>query len=371
MWWQIIVLDTQAAELSGSGASVLAHLWDTKIPLNLNDSDLYPQMTESPIEHTGPTEMMFCKLRYQVGEFFRTAKSVSVIGGSWHSLSDLQIPVAEKDKAISEIEKLVEDKFLRYCDPAIPLHLLTSIVARAVVCQLRVLAHHPSRRPGGEGDMSANEINLLFTNSLKTIEYDNLAQSSTNIRRFLWHVDVHFQWLAFVYLLSQLRCRTIGEEADRAWQQVGETFHNRPEIITDSKNALHTAISSLTIRAWEARVAASGGAIQYRGEESLPEFISLLYARRTAIKGEIAVDSMTSHNLHRQPTSIMRHMEQGTTSESSPTFQQNCMPVTSGYPDSSAFDNLSSDHVGPLPRADSFSPMDWAQWDDLIRNHEL
>lgn len=370
LWWQIIVLDTRTAELSGSGVSVLAHVWDTKIPLNVNDSDLYPQMKGSPPENTGTTEMIFCMLRYQMGEFFRRSSSASSLGGNWHYLSSPLVSAAEKDKTINEIEQLLEDKFLNYCDLDIPLHFLTSIVARAAVCKMRVLAHHPGKRARGHANMSTVEINLLFTNSLKIIEYDNLALSTKSISRFLWHVDVHFQWLAFVYLLSQLRCRTIGEEADRAWQQVGETYYNRPNIITDSKNALHVAIGNLTIKAWEARVAASSGINKYRCQENRPRFISTLYSRRSAIKEvSMAINPMPGSNATSHPTAFWGQAGYGMTLETSPLLHQNSLSTAPGYLDRSTFDPLVPDDVGPLPN--SFSPMDWAQWDDLIRSHEL
>ncbi|KAK2756714.1 hypothetical protein FQN54_005160 [Arachnomyces sp. PD_36] len=369
LWWQIIVLDTRTAELSGCGASVLAHLWDTKIPLNVNDTDLHPQMNEYPAEHAGPTDMMFCMLRYQVGEFFRKTSATSVLGGSWHSLSDPRATTAEKDKAIDDIEQMMEDKFLKYCDPAVPLHFITSIVARSAVCKMRVLAHHPSKRPGGEESMPVSEVNLLFTNSLKTIEYDNLAQSSRSISRFMWHVDVHFQWLSFIYLLSQLRSRTSGEEADRAWREVGETFHNRPEIISDAKNALHQAVRNLTIKAWEARMAASGATAQCYEQGNQPKFISLLYARRAAMNdASTAVRPRASAPPNNQPSAFVGQWGHNTISEPSPSFQQHHMPVST-YPAGTTFELVSTDDVAPLPNG--FSPMDWAQWNDLIRDHEL
>lgn len=44
----------------------------------------------------------------------------------------IQKELAEKDKAINELESLFESKYLRYTDPLIPVHFLGTIV---VSCQ--------------------------------------------------------------------------------------------------------------------------------------------------------------------------------------------------------------------------------------------
>src|SRR5271154_815004 len=55
LWWQIVLLDGRTTELSGFGRSISAPLYDTKMPLNINDSDLDPSITSLPQERAGAT----------------------------------------------------------------------------------------------------------------------------------------------------------------------------------------------------------------------------------------------------------------------------------------------------------------------------
>jgi hypothetical protein len=66
LWWQVHLLDLRVSELSGAGSSILNHTWTTKLPSNINDSDLFPDMREPPQDHPGATEMVFVLHRCEV-----------------------------------------------------------------------------------------------------------------------------------------------------------------------------------------------------------------------------------------------------------------------------------------------------------------
>src|SRR4051812_3936893 len=69
IWWQILFIDSRSAQLSGSFTSGIGNVPPTLLPSNLNDEDLSPEMTDSPVAHKGPTEMIFCLLKYEFGVF--------------------------------------------------------------------------------------------------------------------------------------------------------------------------------------------------------------------------------------------------------------------------------------------------------------
>ncbi|KAI9877354.1 MAG: hypothetical protein M1830_004160 [Pleopsidium flavum] len=357
LWWQIVLLDSRTAKLSGPGTSVLANLWDTKLPLNVNDSDLNPVMKELPVEHTGITEMVFCLLRYEVGEFFRHSNSKDAFDGSWQKLSNTAVPPADKDRAIDELERLLENKFLRYCDPLIPLHFISAIVARSAIRKMRFVAHHP-RRYADQG-APQKEKNMIFSNSLKMIEYDNLVQSTKRTQKFLWHVNVHFEMDAFVYMLSELRLRTAGDLEDRAWRQVNEVFEHHPEMITETKNALYLGISNLTIKAWEAREAEFARQPQNASEVAPPHFISTFSSQRMIAKAAQATIPLATNASFTGPAEYMSGEQQATC-----PYQGD--GTSSGDISSGLDPPLLS---GSLPTESS--AMDWAYWDDLLQGCDL
>lgn len=127
LWWQIALLDHRTSELSGTGPGLLSYSWTAKIPLNFNDSDLFPDMRASPAERSGLTEMIFFRLRCEIHDFFRTLRC---------SRSIVQLP--SRDRAIDEFEQRIEHDYLSYCDASIPLHYMCIMMVRGAICKLRI-----------------------------------------------------------------------------------------------------------------------------------------------------------------------------------------------------------------------------------------
>ena len=95
LWWQILHLDSRAAELSGSGISIFINLFDTKCPRNVNDRDLDPAMTELPPDRTGQTDFIFVALRCELGNFLRRSIPYSM-SGSFSGTGDDEIDKLEQ-----------------------------------------------------------------------------------------------------------------------------------------------------------------------------------------------------------------------------------------------------------------------------------
>ncbi|KAK9320400.1 hypothetical protein V1517DRAFT_354508 [Lipomyces orientalis] len=316
LWWQTILLDGRLAELSGSEISVLADSWDTNLPSNVNDDDLSPEMKEEPIERAGSTEMIFCLLRYQIGEFLRLASPTN-----FFNRTDTGLSIAGKDRVIDELEKLIEHKFL---------------IHWSAIRTMRLWTHHPRHYPDKSAVMPQHEKDELFSYSMRNIEYDNLIHLSARTQRFLWHVNVDFQWDALIYVLTELCHRTSGALADKAWKLIDEMFEYHSEILTETKKALHIAIGNLTRKAWEARKSALVRAphCQNSSRRELPRFISLLYSQRDITE----------------------------------SAQPSIMHVPS--PSADVISGIDSPTLSGVGLMDP-SPVDWAKWNDLLQEFGL
>lgn len=132
LWWQIVVLDARTSEISGSGPGLLTYTWNTKLPMNLNDSDLFPDMRTLPAERPGLSEMTFMRLRCEVADFTQKSRSS-------------QLTELAREGAISDFEQRIEKQYLSYCDPSIPLHFMAITMVKAAICKFRVGLHriHP------------------------------------------------------------------------------------------------------------------------------------------------------------------------------------------------------------------------------------
>jgi hypothetical protein len=342
VWKQVLILDWAASEVAGSTPShnFFATWWSSPSPTNLNDSDFGPNNTELPGAREGATEMIFCLLRYEFGAFYRHLRTPdSAFDPNWQKLHPTKTTItpkddlADRDKLLDAFERSLEQKFLCYCDPIIPLHYLTTIVCRSVICGMRLRIHHPRQYSDGGASLSADEKANLFQLSLKSLQYDNLAFSTPALRPFMWHIRSFFQFHALIYLLSEIRTRRIGEEADLVWQEMELTYRHRPEL-SDRKHVLHTAIGLLAIRAWDARE------VELRKVDlplQTPDFI-------VKLRGPDAPQRSGPSSL---PPRLDRH------------------------PNSS---NLSGAWTHGLVTMDTAPPtdpntsIDWAQWDNLLLN---
>ena len=175
-----MILDSRAAEMSGSGISIFVNLFDTQLPRNLNDRDISPGMTELPPARVGATDMIFIVLRCELGSFLRKSMPTSVGSTPF---------VATKDEDIDNFEQRLESKVLRFCDALYPLHFLTSIVGRAALSTIRLITHHPSQYADGGASMPQDEKDMLFRLSMKMIKYDQLVRATKILHKYLWHVE--------------------------------------------------------------------------------------------------------------------------------------------------------------------------------------
>jgi len=117
-----------------------------KLPLNISDCDLNPNMVETPRAREGASEMIFCSVRYEVAIAMKNAGAFSQksASGGW-SLTDNLSSLSEKDKSIDELETRLYEKYIQYCDASVPFHLMTITLAKSIICILRIIAHHPKQ----------------------------------------------------------------------------------------------------------------------------------------------------------------------------------------------------------------------------------
>lgn len=368
----MVQLDCRAAELSGSGLSIITLLGHTKPPLNVNDCDLYPDMSEPPTEQTKATEMMFILIRSTIGSFLiKEMPENEVFDGVWSTLSNPAVSIIAKDNVINELEATLEDKVVRHCDVQVPLHHLSFLVARSAICKLRLFAHLP--RDEGDSPVtktSPEEEDLLFNNSLRMLQYDTEIRSTKTLRRFLWHADMHFQWHALIYLLTYLRAH--GEpnaRTDTAWATIDGIFANHPEIIHggQTRSKLCIAVGSLTLKAWEARETALRRSNPPAGLLNPPSCVRQLQGQQLGLQLSAPDTAEAVIPAHRVEASAQhqRHHSNGATGLQTDQGGEFVAMMASGSGDVGMSAN-ESDLTGSYA-----TPINWGQWDSMCQEFEM
>jgi hypothetical protein len=315
-------------------------------------------MTSPPKEHQGASEMMFILIRCHAAEFLRrSANARTTFDGIWNHLTTNAVPATTKDKAIDEFETVIQRKFLQYCDTSIPWHFMCDQLGRAIVFMMRFMAHsagyHSIDTPQADKD-------ILFTRALQVNALQNQAYTMREMQGFIWHVNLHFQWKAFLFILSELRYRTEGEEVSRAWKEVEKAYEFHPSFDKElARRALPVAVSNLALKAWEAFIAARG--VPSNGE---PYFIQLIRQRQHHTK----LPSKLAHppNLVDNPEATAQ-----TTSNNEDAVNADLWSDTDMLQalDWSVADRNTDSHVAPtLSTAQLGYPddLDWMAWNNLF-----
>ncbi|KHN97627.1 uncharacterized protein MAM_04642 [Metarhizium album ARSEF 1941] len=287
LFWQLLPLDTYAGQVSGTGISIAPDSWDTKQPLNINDDQIYPGMSERPEEKNGATEMIFSLARIELSSFYaKTGVKLKGAAVSFRNSEDFE-------KLINDVEGSIEIKYLRYCDILNPLHLLTLGVVRSAANIVRLRNRMTPVMDKTVTDLERTELCAL---SERILETDSTIYRNPSLKKFQWQVKNFFLWDALLCILLSITKSGFykGAELDKMWNLVGEVFANHGDLL-ERKRVLHSMICEVTLKAWQANPP------RQHGPE--PSFISSLQSQpkrklRTQqdAAGETASEVDSSHD---------------------------------------------------------------------------
>ncbi|KAK7709875.1 hypothetical protein SLS64_006117 [Diaporthe eres] len=249
---------------------------------------------------------------------------------------------------IREAESEVEEKYIRYCDITNPLHFLTIGMARSAITAMRIKIRLPRVRDQTATDAERKE---LFQLAHKIIDTDAAAYAHTGLQRYQWHVRsfwAYGSWDSLIYVLTSLRRPGLlsRDQVDNTWSKVEQVYGNHGDFLK-SKQALHIAFRSLTLKAWHANPPGSS--------EPEPEFISTL---RSQEEGKLA-------------TGVARHGSKAATSGvGSDTIPGNGPNSAVDDSESSNFDDISGGMGLDMSSDLNLDTEDWMLWDQLIKNDQ-
>ncbi|KAK7423029.1 hypothetical protein QQX98_001319 [Neonectria punicea] len=261
IWWLLKTHDYRTADLCGLPKFRDLDLGpeSTKRPTNVNDDQLYPGMPSLPVGPTSLTDAAFVSLKYELANF--AADHVVRFRQQGKDFSQWDRDMASghdkpgMDDSFGDIEEILEMKYLRYCDPSQPLHLMTMLMARSSVNTIRFLTHHPRRWASIEKTPFA-ERQWVWEVSLKLLEQHSMLQSNTQLKQFAWHATYVMQWHAFIHVLDTLRANPLIAEAEKAWGFIGNTYRNNQDMVFNTRKLIYVAVGSLCLKAYNARAAA-------------------------------------------------------------------------------------------------------------------
>jgi len=255
LWWSLILFDTRIGEMADSKAISLLPTWDSKVPLNVNDSDLRQEMKLPPQVQARSTDAIFAVVRSEVGDFVRNSKfHLAFFGPPRSQVADIPSGTGMEGSEMAIFAKIIEEKFLKNCDLDIPLHFMTVWTTRGQLAKFQLMEHH-FRYSGSPLHQAETQRDVALSYALSMLECNTKLMSSPLTKGYIWMVYTYFPFMGYIQIVQHLKWRPLSAHAEDAWRVMGDNFHARLDSLS-GQGSFFTLLTSFILQAWEAREAA-------------------------------------------------------------------------------------------------------------------
>ncbi|KAH7396381.1 C6 transcription factor [Pyrenochaeta sp. MPI-SDFR-AT-0127] len=253
LWWSLILFDTRIGEMADFQATTLLPMWDCKVLLNVNDSDLRHDMKEPPQVQGKSTDALFAVVRSELGDFVRHTKfHLGYYDPSLKPRDEDGSQGAEnEDGETDRFEKTVEAKYLNFCDLDNPLHYMTIWTARGDIAKFRLMEHH-SRYSGSPLHQAENQREAALSYALSMLECNTKLVTSPLTRGFTWMIQSHFPFIGYIQTVQYLKWRPMSPQATAAWQTMGDNYHANNDLLSVNSRFFEI-LASFVLQASDAR----------------------------------------------------------------------------------------------------------------------
>lgn len=247
LWWHICLMDVRSAEDHGTDPLIHESMYDTRLPLNVNDDDIYPEMTEAPAERDGCTDVTFCLIRCEITCALRRANYACP--GSRFRIGIPTPSIENCERMIQIISSRVEERYIKHCDMDIPIHWASATVGRLILAKLWLIVHHPMTRKDRITNVSQATRQSLFMTAIEVLEFGRLLETDPKTAKWGWLFRTNMQWHGVAFVLSEVCVRPICPVTDRAWNAINGLYSDWKAQATHKRGMLWRPLAALMKRA--------------------------------------------------------------------------------------------------------------------------
>ncbi|KAK5197659.1 hypothetical protein LTR92_001901 [Exophiala xenobiotica] len=352
LWWHLCLLDSRAPEDHGFELTVdILNPDHQRLPLNVDDSQLCPDMKALPAESQGWTGMSFFLVQIEAARLL-----YPILGTRENAATDVLSDVAAKRKMIEDHSKWLHKTYFSSAEPSHRLyavayqHYMTACKKIEFMLHLREELHHQRTKP-----TSGPVVPALAPPSFGSA-CDALASSWTLLSgevsgQFSWLFKTYTQWYALAYVLRCLCATPASPHSDRAWGLVDDIFSSIGQLNEPSGDA---TVGSSSDGIWAFLVQLRDQAISMRIPSTSPPSQS----RRDNQAGDVNAVEFSQH-----PDCLS-----GAASPPCPDIQQQRLESLPDWQQGNPFSNISLTDFPWVPgwHAVITGSLDDYNWDDLM-----
>ncbi|KAM5359534.1 hypothetical protein ACJZ2D_014390 [Fusarium nematophilum] len=217
LWWHLLGKDGRTAEDHGLNAAGNDIASSISLPLNIDDTDLCPEMDRLPPARLTWTPMTFSLIRIEFSLAWNTLMKAA---------ASAEPPQEETRTTIINNMKSRLSEHLRYCNSVVPLQRLALHISTFVTKKLEFVArqqwfilHHPEVR---EPRVTDDDL----TDALEVLELGTALAVDEDLFPYQWVAWAYPQYHVLLYVLSYLCTRPEGPMVDKAWATVEAQFNH-------------------------------------------------------------------------------------------------------------------------------------------------
>ncbi|KAH2989205.1 hypothetical protein KXV25_009400 [Aspergillus fumigatus] len=185
--------DGRSSEYHGHEPIISKASFDTRLPLNVNDSDLTADMVQPPAERDGATEMTLSLIGFESISIVRKVSFIpprhrQVRTTSSASVTELSLP--KREALAEQLQSRLETRYLAYCDPADPFLFVSATVARLIIARVWLMVHYPCKRADSKGVsaalLQASLQDKIFHLAIEILERSCSVLCNLSIAHWAW-----------------------------------------------------------------------------------------------------------------------------------------------------------------------------------------
>ena len=227
LWWHLCVLDSRAPEDQGFEPTVDIVNRGLRLPLNVNDNQICPDMTSFPMESDAWTEMSFFLIQTEACRLLHP-----ILETQEQHPADALLDITAKRKIIQEHPRYLAAKYGISSGPGAPTdlshiavqHVSTACKKIEFVLQLREEISTQKQKGAQQEDATPDILKPSFKLACDGLESNYVLLKKGLASRFKWFFSMYTQWYALAYVLRCLCSSPCGFETERAWVLVEELF---------------------------------------------------------------------------------------------------------------------------------------------------
>ncbi|KAI3570733.1 hypothetical protein IWW34DRAFT_676283 [Fusarium oxysporum f. sp. albedinis] len=247
LWWSLVGFDARVSALGDHKPTTLAPGWDCALPMNVSDSDLREETKEPPRVQEHATEAIFVLVRSEIWEF--TRHSPFFIAFTDPAMKPLA-KILPEDGDAGALEKMIEDKYLRFCDVENRVHYMTLWTARGNIATCRLMTDLLGYLDSSM-NYSPEQHQTAVSYAMRWLECDTKLTGSPLTKGFRWFLQLYFPFPAYIRIIQDLKTRPLSSETERAWQVMNDNYEARFDPESDVHHFVFKPFANNVLFAWD------------------------------------------------------------------------------------------------------------------------